>query len=199
MRWCLGLLVLGCACTAEPVESPAVAPKKAAEVKSVQPAKAPDSLAFAQGIVNPLKGAFKRFDGLSLAQQVWPRLSRFHALLNQDEPKQGVAIGMVLHYVSGREQGAVRGELDVAFLTGLNQQTKKRWLRVATYQTVAEPAGPLELVAVSSQDGLFASDTARFGLQRRGARLELVVKDGSSSWTRSFQRMDQAWALEPLQ
>ena len=99
------------ACSAAEVpvqEKPAAVPA----APSPAPVAAAPVPRYAQGIVNPLEGAFKRFDGLNLVQSIWPRMSRFHGQLNQDDPNQGVAIGMLVNYAKGQEQGSPQGELD---------------------------------------------------------------------------------------
>ncbi len=158
------------------------------------PAAAPR---YAQGIVNPLIGAFKRFDGFHLAASMWPMLSRFDAQIDQHDEGKGYVIGFLVNYLEGGEESSPRGTLDALILFGDRQDAPKRRLRVATYSTVSEPPGPLHLVSVSSDDGLMVSSEAKLNLRRAQGKLVLDVIEGKARYSRTFQRIDKAWALEP--
>ena len=152
---------------------------------------------YAQGIVNPLIGAFKRFDGFHLASSLWPNLSRFHAQVDQHDAAKGFVIGFIVNYLKGWEEGSAIGTLDALILFGDRQDTPKRRLRVATYSTVSDPPGPLTLISVSSDDGLMVSAEAKLNLRRDQGKLVVDVVDSGSRYSRTFQRFDKAWALEP--
>lgn len=152
---------------------------------------------YAQGIVNPLMGAFKRYDGFHLATSLWPELSRFHAQIDQHDSARGYIIGFIVNYLEGAEESAPRGTLDALILFGDRQDTPKRRLRVATFSTVSDPPGPLILVASSSDDGLMVSAEAKLNLRRHRSKLIIDVIEGATRYSRSFQRLDKAWALEP--
>jgi hypothetical protein len=152
---------------------------------------------YPQGIVNPLEGAFKRFDGFHLAAALWPSLSRFYAQIDQHDRSRGLLIGMVVAYQEGEEQGSPKGEIDAVLLFGERQDSPQRGLRVATYSTIADPPSPLQLIAASSDDSLQVAATAKLRLERKNGRLILYVEDGKTSMVRSFQRIDEAWALQP--
>ena len=111
-------------------------------------------------------GAFKRFDGFHLASSLWPKLSRFHAQIDQHDASKGFLIGFVANYLEGSEQGSPRGALDAVLLFGPRQDAEKRRWRVATYETISEPPGPLELIAASSDDGLVVDASAKLNLRR---------------------------------
>lgn len=152
---------------------------------------------YAQGIVNPLIGAFKRFDGFHLATSLWPKLSRFHAQIDQHDTAKGYVIGFLVNYLEGAEESSARGSLDALILFGDRQDTPKRRLRVATYSTVSDPPGPLNLVSASSDDGLMVSSEAKLNLRRDQGKLVLDVIEGEVRYSRTFQQIDKAWALEP--
>ena len=141
--------------------------------------------------------ALRRFDGFHLARTLC-NLSRFHADRRHDAAK-GFIIGYLAHYAQGAAEGSSQGALDAVILFGERQDARQRRLRVATFETIADPPGPLELIAASSDDGLRVSSEARLNLRRDGARLILDVVDGASRYSRSYQRLDKAWALEPGQ
>jgi hypothetical protein len=179
-------------------------PEQVTSLESPLPVVTPSPLVSAvqarypQGIVNPLEGAFKRFDGFHLAAALWPRLSRFHAQIDQDDRSLGLLIGMLVTYQEGEEQGSPKGEIDAVLLFGERQDSPQRGLRVATYTTIADPPSPLQLIAASSDDGLRVPATAKLRLERQGGRLVVHVEDGKNARKRSFQRIDKAWALQPL-
>jgi hypothetical protein len=167
-------------------------------ISEISPPASPSAKpAFSVGIVNPLQGAFKRWDGLALIGALWPRMSRFESDLDYDDSAAGKAIGMVLNYVSGGEGGAAAGELDVALLTGPRFDAPVRYLRLATYTTVADPPGPLVLVAKTAPNTLKVRADARFKLNRKGADLLLEVSHSKGSWSRQFVRVGPAWAARP--
>ena len=142
-------------------------------------------------------GAFKRFDGLHLAASLWPKFSRFDAQIDQQDAGKGYVIGFLVNYLEGAQESSVRGTLDALILFGDRQDARKRRLRVATYSTVADPPGPLKLVSASSDDGLMVSSEARLNLRRDEGKLVLDVIEGEARYSRTFQRIDKAWALEP--
>ena len=106
-------------------------------------------------------------------------------------------IGFLVNYLEGAEESSPRGRIDALILFGDRQDTPKRRLRVATYSTISEPPGPLKLVSVSSDDGLMVSSEAKLNLRRDQGKLVLDVIEGEARYSRSFQRIDKAWALEP--
>ncbi len=171
--------------------------KSVAEKRVDDPQKNANKPRYPQGVVNPLAGAFKRFDGFHMAATIWPRLSRFHAQIDQDDRARGVLIGHVVTYIAGEEQGSPRGELDALILFGARQDAPKRGFRVATFRTIADPPGPLELVAASSDDGLSVAASSRLRIHRKGAQLIVEIHDEKGVSTRSFQRLDKNWALQP--
>ncbi len=187
-------LVLGCSTQSD------VQPAKPADESSNKPPERGIPIPtprYAQGIVNPLVGAFKRFDGFHLATALWPELSRFHAQIDQHDSAKGYVIGFIVNYLEGAQESSPRGTLDALILFGDRQDTPKRRLRVATFSTVSQPPGPLTLVASSSDDGLMVSAEAKLNLRRQSDRLVLDVIEGKTSYSRVFQRIDKAWALEP--
>ena len=187
-------LVLGCSAQSD------VQPTKPAEESSNKPPQRGVPITtprYAQGIVNPLVGAFKRFDGFHLATALWPELSRFHAQIDQHDSAKGYVIGFIVDYLEGAQESSPRGTLDALILFGDRQDTPKRRLRVATFSTVSQPPGPLTLVASSSDDGLMVSAEAKLNLRRERDRLILDVIEGKTSYSRAFQRIDKAWALQP--
>ena len=198
----LGLLSLACAPAKQDAPAQKPVPVKLDEQSEDELAKVASPKAaqprYPQGIVNPLAGAFKRFDGFHLASAIWPRLSRFHAQIDQDDRSRGVLIGHLVTYQSGSEQGSPKGEVDAIILYGTRQDAPTRGYRVASFRTVAEPPGPLELIAASSEDGLSVAATARLNLRREGGQLIVEIHEENSVATRSFQRLDKNWALQPL-
>ncbi|MEE2836134.1 MAG: hypothetical protein VYB65_08975 [Myxococcota bacterium] len=195
------LACIACAESAAPNRAEAPAPASAEPVApaGLKERLPPEGARYPQGIVNPLVGAFRRFDGFHLARTLWPNLSRFHAQIDQHDAAKGFIIGYLAHYAQGAAEGSSQGALDAVILFGERQDTRQRRLRVATFETIADPPGPLELIAASSDDGLRVSSEARLNLRRDGARLILDVVDGASRYSRSYQRLDKAWALEPGQ
>lgn len=197
--WAGLLLVAGCSYdapadqAAPPLEAELTATKASAAPRGAPNAKP----RYAQGIVNPLMGAFKRFDGFHLASSLWPELSRFHAQIDQHDASKGFLIGFLVNYLEGAVQGSERGALDAVLFFGSRQDAEKRRWRVATYETVSDPPGPLKLVASSSDDGLTVPASAKLNLRRENERLVVDVIDGNQRYSRSFQRMQDAWALEP--
>ena len=189
------LLALGC--SPQDDTSPVETRVKASKEQTVTRGLPVTTPRYAQGIVNPLMGAFKRFDGFHLATALWPELSRFHAQIDQHDAAKGYVIGFLVNYLEGAEESSARGRLDALILFGDRQDTPKRRLRVATYSTVSQPPGPLNLVSVSSDDGLMVSAEAKLNLRRDEGKLVLDVIEGEKRYSRTFQRIDKAWALEP--
>lgn len=197
--WAALLLFAGCSkgTPADPGKPSLKAESAAEKTPSTQRGAPNTKPRYAQGIVNPLMGAFKRFDGFHLASSLWPELSRFHAQIDQHDASQGFLIGFLVNYLEGAVQGSERGALDAVLFFGARQDAEKRRWRVATYETVAVPPGPLKLVASSSDDGLTVSASAKLNLRRENERLVVDVIDGAERYSRSFQRLQKAWALEP--
>ena len=92
---CLALaLAVGCTDQRDP-ERAEPAPQ-VVEEQTLRRRLPPTEPRYAQGIVNPLIGAFKRFDGFHLASSLWPNLSRFHAQLDQHDAAKGFVIGFIV-------------------------------------------------------------------------------------------------------